>query len=139
MLGVAFAAQGVSQVGNFFETLTAARVAAFPALQAIYRKPGAAQQIIYKKHKEGDNKEDIKSQNLDEDAEAGNGQEIRAILPEYLIDPSTDKGLKPKNVGGAISFKKVKFSYPTRPNKQVLNEFTLDIPAGKTVALVGPR
>lgn len=142
MLGVAFAAQGVSQVGNFFETWTAARVAAYPALQAIYRKPGAPKQIIYKKEVEGDeNVDDTKSSHyMVADAEAGgDGREIRAILPEYLIDPSNDKGIKPKNIEGAISFKNVNFSYPTRPNKPVLNDFTLDIPAGKTVALVGPR
>jgi ATP-binding cassette subfamily B (MDR/TAP) protein 1 len=33
----------------------------------------------------------------------------------------------------------VEFSYPTRPNKPVLQNFSLEIPTGKTVALVGPR
>lgn len=36
-----------------------------------------------------------------------------------------------------ISFDNVKFSYPTRPDFTVLVNFNLNIPAGKTVAIVG--
>ncbi|XP_048507795.1 mitochondrial potassium channel ATP-binding subunit isoform X2 [Athalia rosae] len=38
---------------------------------------------------------------------------------------------------GNIEFKNVTFEYPTRPNKSVLKNFNLKIPAGKTVAIVG--
>lgn len=38
---------------------------------------------------------------------------------------------------GDISFENVKFSYPTRPDFVVLKDFDLNIPAGKTVAIVG--
>ena len=39
---------------------------------------------------------------------------------------------------GAIEFRNVYFSYPTRPEMSVLHGFGLEIGAGKTVALVGP-
>lgn len=38
---------------------------------------------------------------------------------------------------GAISFQGVSFSYPCRPSFPVLQDFTLELPPGKTVALVG--
>ena len=38
---------------------------------------------------------------------------------------------------GNITFKNVKFSYPTRPDHVILKNFNLHIPAGKTVAIVG--
>mmetsp|Transcript_27728 Transcript_27728/g.64321 ORF Transcript_27728/g.64321 Transcript_27728/m.64321 type:complete len:1378 (-) Transcript_27728:703-4836(-) len=37
-----------------------------------------------------------------------------------------------------IVFKNVSFSYPTRPNKTILNHFNLVVKKGQTVALVGP-
>jgi ATP-binding cassette subfamily B (MDR/TAP) protein 1 len=38
-----------------------------------------------------------------------------------------------------FEFNDVTFSYPTRPNKKVFDGFNLQIKAGETVALVGPR
>jgi len=38
---------------------------------------------------------------------------------------------------GSVEFKSVNFTYPTRPNQTVLNNFNLEIPAGRIVALVG--
>ncbi|XP_062225944.1 ABC transporter B family member 15-like [Phragmites australis] len=45
---------------------------------------------------------------------------------------------KQKDINGAIEFRNVHFSYPTRPEVAVLANFSLEIGAGKTVALVGP-
>lgn len=42
-----------------------------------------------------------------------------------------------KSLAGNIVFKNVSFSYPTRPDHVILKNFTLHIPAGKTVAIVG--
>ncbi|KAJ8103746.1 P-loop containing nucleoside triphosphate hydrolase protein [Lipomyces tetrasporus] len=53
------------------------------------------------------------------------------------IDSSNETGIKLNEVEGNIEFAKVKFIYPSRPNVTVLNDFSLSIPAGKTVALVG--
>ncbi len=139
-----FAAQGVSQVGNFFETFTAARVAAFPALRAIQRKPGSPQEIIYKTEAEQAADDEHRVAQNDESPVLESGTDaqastIKAILPEYCIDSSSDQGAKPETVEGTITFKNVEFSYPTRPDKPVLQNFSLEIPAGMTVALVGPR
>ncbi|CAI5498535.1 unnamed protein product, partial [Closterium sp. Naga37s-1] len=53
------------------------------------------------------------------------------------IDPE-GKGERPEEgVGGEVQFQGVVFAYPSRPHLTVLQDFTLTIPAGKTVALVG--
>ncbi|XP_046678545.1 phosphatidylcholine translocator ABCB4-like isoform X2 [Homalodisca vitripennis] len=53
------------------------------------------------------------------------------------IDSASRHGLKPHNVEGRIVFHDVSFSYPSRANKPILKHFNLEIPPGKTVALVG--
>ncbi|KAK9461528.1 P-loop containing nucleoside triphosphate hydrolase protein [Lipomyces oligophaga] len=53
------------------------------------------------------------------------------------IDSSDESGEKLPDLNGHIELKNIKFIYPSRPNVTILNEFSLDIPAGKTVALVG--
>ncbi|CAF1275694.1 unnamed protein product [Adineta steineri] len=53
------------------------------------------------------------------------------------INVSDDEGKKPETIKGDIEFKNVKFSYPTRQESYVLQNFTIKIPAGKTIALVG--
>jgi len=45
--------------------------------------------------------------------------------------------LRPKEMIGAIAFWSVSFAYPSRPDSQVLVEFTLQIEPNSTVALVG--
>ncbi|XP_074264683.1 ABC transporter B family member 2-like [Silene latifolia] len=46
-------------------------------------------------------------------------------------------GQKLNKVDGHIQFKDVFFSYPSRPEAKIFDNFCLDIPAGKIVALVG--
>ncbi|XP_026274262.1 ATP-dependent translocase ABCB1-like isoform X2 [Frankliniella occidentalis] len=53
------------------------------------------------------------------------------------IDPYDTRGLKPEKVKGHIEFRMVGFSYPARPEIKVLQDFTVSIESGKTVALVG--
>jgi ATP-binding cassette subfamily B (MDR/TAP) protein 1 len=53
------------------------------------------------------------------------------------INPMDESGDKPQEVVGDISFSNVSFSYPTRPDVQVLKDFSLVVPAKKTTALVG--
>jgi ATP-binding cassette subfamily B protein len=44
----------------------------------------------------------------------------------------------PGRANGSISFKNLKFNYPSRPETAALEDFCLDIKAGETVAFVGP-
>ncbi|CAL4947980.1 unnamed protein product [Urochloa decumbens] len=53
------------------------------------------------------------------------------------IDLTSDEGIMLEKVDGNIDFRHVNFKYPSRPDVQVLIDFTLGIPARKTVALVG--
>ncbi|KAL9141817.1 hypothetical protein ABFS82_14G129600 [Erythranthe guttata] len=63
---------------------------------------------------------------------------IFAILDrESKINPSDESGEKLQSVKGEIELKHVSFKYPTRPNVQILRDFSLKIHSGKTVALVG--
>lgn len=137
MLGVAFAAQGASQFGNFSEAFVAARVAAYEALKAINRKVGAPEEVIYRTEDDelGSTKHSRKST---EEEIVVNEDSIRAFLPKYEIDSSSTSGAKPKSVHGAISFKNVHFAYPTRPFESVLSGLTVDIEPGQVVAFVGP-
>ncbi|KAH7686350.1 Xenobiotic-transporting ATPase protein [Dioscorea alata] len=53
------------------------------------------------------------------------------------IDTEDPKGLTLDHIQGEIEFKNIRFSYPSRPDTLVIKDFTLCVPAGKTVALVG--
>lgn len=44
----------------------------------------------------------------------------------------------PARVEGSIAFKNLRFHYPSRPDKAALEDFSLRIAAGETVAFVGP-
>eukprot|EP00049_Salpingoeca_infusionum_P011445 m.199009 g.199009 ORF g.199009 m.199009 type:complete len:726 (-) comp14929_c1_seq2:230-2407(-) len=60
---------------------------------------------------------------------------------EFIKHPSSIPivgGERRDIINGAIHFSRVSFSYPTRPEQQILNEFDLAIPANKMVALCGP-
>lgn len=138
MLGVAFAAQGISQVGSFLETFSNARTAAHTALQAINRKPGAPEETIYYTNEEVEDLSKTSRSSVKGDIDTPEGR-VKAILPQYTIDSSSEAGQKPKDVQGRLTFEKVCFSYPTRPGIPILKDFSIDVAAGKTVAFVGPR
>lgn len=55
------------------------------------------------------------------------------------INPFDDSGDKPDQTAGVIGLHGINFSYPTRPDVTVLEDFTLNIPAGKVTALVVSR
>ena len=44
------------------------------------------------------------------------------------INSTNDEGIMLENVDGNIDFIHVNFKYPSRPDVQVLSDFTLDIP-----------
>uniref|UniRef100_A0A0E0HHR4 MDR-like ABC transporter n=1 Tax=Oryza nivara TaxID=4536 RepID=A0A0E0HHR4_ORYNI len=63
---------------------------------------------------------------------------IFAILDrKSQIDSSSNEGLTLELVKGDIEFTHISFRYPSRPDVQIFSDFTLSIPSGKTVALVG--
>jgi ABC-type multidrug transport system fused ATPase/permease subunit len=53
------------------------------------------------------------------------------------IDPKKGTDINVDQVQGHLQLQNVKFFYQMRPDNIVLKEFNLDIPAGKTMALVG--
>lgn len=56
---------------------------------------------------------------------------------ESALDSSSTEGIKLDKVEGHIRLENVKHIYPSRPEVVVMEDVTLDIPAGKTTALVG--
>lgn len=127
MLGVAFAAQGMSQLANSIEALSSARAAVAQAMVAIDRKLGTEETIVTKKV---GTKKDEEGDEVD--------LEETFTLPKYQIDSSSHHGLKPQETEGEVVFKDVRFAYPTRPDNMIFNGLNLKIESGKTVALVGP-
>ena len=53
------------------------------------------------------------------------------------IDPKKGSDVREDEVSGHLELKNVSFYYQMRPDNLVLESFDLDIPAGKTLALVG--
>ena len=61
---------------------------------------------------------------------------FKIINRKPLIDASSTKGEIVPRVKGAITFDDVKFAYPARPDVIVFRHFSMEIPAGKKVAMV---
>jgi len=57
--------------------------------------------------------------------------------PKVDINPNGVK-FDPKKYTGQIKFDNVNFKYPSRPDLNVLKDFTAVFESGKTTALVGP-
>ncbi|PCD02621.1 ABC transporter [Sphingomonas spermidinifaciens] len=62
--------------------------------------------------------------------------ELLAETPD-IAAPANPQPL-PQPAQGRVSFDRVTFRYPTRPEHAALYDFTLDVAAGETVAVVGP-
>ncbi|KAH7660065.1 Xenobiotic-transporting ATPase protein [Dioscorea alata] len=66
------------------------------------------------------------------------GERIMEVMERVpKIDIDTKEGEILRNVGGEVQLKGVDFAYPSRPENLILNKFSLKVPAGMTVALVG--
>lgn len=62
---------------------------------------------------------------------------FRIIDHKPSVGSNSESGLELESVTGQLELKNVDFSYPSRPDVQILNDFSLVVPAGKTIALVG--
>ncbi|GFP99284.1 ABC transporter b family member 1, partial [Phtheirospermum japonicum] len=62
---------------------------------------------------------------------------FRIIDHKPGVDKNSETGLELESITGQLELKNVDFCYPSRPETQVLNDFSLIVPAGKTIALVG--
>jgi ATP-binding cassette subfamily B (MDR/TAP) protein 1 len=123
LMGVIFGGATIPQISTAMEAIQGSRAACFPALLAMSRRSET-----------GDDNVDAE---LTRHHQALQERSIMKPLPRYVIDVSSDRGLKPKQVLGTIEFQNVTFSYPTREQVNVFDGFNLKIDAGKTVALVG--
>jgi ATP-binding cassette subfamily B (MDR/TAP) protein 1 len=141
--GISFAGMTLPQVSAAIEALTGAREACYPALEAIQRTSSP--------HTPAKNPDPNHVQDTTPDIEAAtdtvlpeaNPQTTTATtrrdipLPTYVIDSSSELGLKPNSISGDIVFHNVSFSYPTRPGIWALHNLSLSIQPNTTVALVG--
>lgn len=62
---------------------------------------------------------------------------FETINRKLEIDAYDPRGKKLNDIRGAIEFRDVYFSYPTRPDEQIVRGLSLLIDSGTTVALVG--
>ncbi|KAK7227925.1 hypothetical protein V2G26_000095 [Clonostachys chloroleuca] len=66
------------------------------------------------------------------------GELFELIGRPSSINPFDQSGQVPQNTQGVIELRNLTFSYPTRPDICVLDDLSLNVPAGKVTALVGP-
>ncbi|KAI8562857.1 hypothetical protein RHMOL_Rhmol03G0068100 [Rhododendron molle] len=62
---------------------------------------------------------------------------FETITRKPEIDIYDNEGKKLHDICGDIELRDVYFSYPARPDEQIFNGFSLSIPSGMTVAMVG--
>ncbi|XP_058083871.1 ABC transporter B family member 1 [Magnolia sinica] len=62
---------------------------------------------------------------------------FRTIDHKPGIDRNSETGIELSSVTGHVELKNVDFSYPSRQEVRILSNFSLNVPAGKTIALVG--
>ncbi|OMO82685.1 hypothetical protein CCACVL1_11808 [Corchorus capsularis] len=61
----------------------------------------------------------------------------QSAIPGSQGGDGTSNGTKLERMSGKIELKKVDFAYPTRPETQVLRQFSLEVKPGTSVGLVG--
>ncbi|KAL5722392.1 ABC-type xenobiotic transporter [Ranunculus cassubicifolius] len=66
------------------------------------------------------------------------GERIMGVIKRVpQIDTDNMKGDVLQSVVGEVEFRNLKFAYPSRPDSMIFQDFSLKVPAGKTMALVG--
>jgi ATP-binding cassette subfamily B protein len=66
------------------------------------------------------------------------GRLAELLRTESKIKPPAHPVTMPAPARGHVAFDNVTFHYPTKPDGPALNDFTLDIQPGETIAVVGP-
>jgi ATP-binding cassette subfamily B protein len=71
---------------------------------------------------------------------AGATERLMELLASHspVAEPASTLPLPPVRGGSAVRFEHVRFHYPSRPKTAALDDFTLDVRPGETLALVGP-
>lgn len=71
---------------------------------------------------------------------AGAAQRIGELLQarSEISVPTTDLQSLPQRISGRLALENVTFAYPSRPERNALDDLTLSIEPGETLALVGP-
>jgi len=70
---------------------------------------------------------------------AGAMERLSELLQaEPGIRAPADPEVLPGRATGQVHFEKVSFSYPSRPDARALDDFSLEVSPGETVAIVGP-
>ncbi|KAI3793977.1 hypothetical protein L1987_36601 [Smallanthus sonchifolius] len=65
-------------------------------------------------------------------------QSVFAVLDRYtLIEPEDPDGKQPDIITGHVEIRDVDFAYPARPDVMIFKQFSINIEAGKSTALVG--
>uniref|UniRef100_A0A8C5I2M5 ABC-type xenobiotic transporter n=1 Tax=Gouania willdenowi TaxID=441366 RepID=A0A8C5I2M5_GOUWI len=68
----------------------------------------------------------------------GAAHKVYSIIDNIpAIDSFSEAGFKPDSIKGNIEFKNISFCYPSRPDVKVLNDMSLSVKSGQTIALVG--
>lgn len=115
---------GLGQTSTFVSKLLEAQGASGRIMYLLNRIPSIPSQ-----HQKAAS-DDIGATGMDEG-------EIPSVLPIVHHTPPNPL-LRPTVMEGNICFENVNFFYPSRPKHTVLRDFSLNIPANSTAALVGP-
>ncbi|KAG7475856.1 multidrug resistance protein 1-like [Solea senegalensis] len=68
----------------------------------------------------------------------GAAHKVYSIIDQRpIIDSYSEEGFKPDFIRGNIEFNNIHFSYPSRPDVKVLDNMSLSVDSGQTIALVG--
>jgi ATP-binding cassette subfamily B (MDR/TAP) protein 9 len=115
LLYLASLSDAFNSIGYIFASLTQAVGAADKVFELIRRKPRRAVPSV------SDSQTNI--------------QRIRA---GGQIQKYRSAGVKPLTCSGEVTFNRVTMYYPARPQRKILDEISLFVPAGSVAALVGP-
>ena len=101
-------------------------------------KNGHYRKLVEKQENKDDSSDsDSASTEADETHEIEENEEMGAegeeIFDTVDLEPIDDQTATPH-----FSFKNCSFSYPTRPDRKILDSFNLAVRQGETLALVGP-